>query len=602
MKLKSILKAFMLSAALAGVVVSSVSCDKQTNPGEEVTYGNIFGVVKDTQGELLSGVEVSVKGLDVAAVTGNDGKYVLDNVPVATQLVTFSKQGYATVGMTVPANRFIDGTAELNPVLEFANARIMGLVLDAQNGDIPFEGVSVSIGNNSMVTGVDGKYLFEDLTISDYTLTLSKSGCTTITKNLTADMFVDGIIEVETISMGGTELLPGLTAQDLKSAGKWFVNEYRGGYGRGGGRVDWSTVFMSASFGFYGNWEMQNEGCTLRIVEDNPVSTEMFDTYAYGIKSITEDNRILTVYVRTHQASISDPAVWGLQVIDLDAAEPKAVKVGEDKNHGDGSYSAYTFDLGAYVGKEVVLAIGIYHDANDTFKQLCVAHVSFAAEETPGDEYLPGIEVAGLEGWHMTQGHVRSMMPNPRKSFTGLPGAGENIQSKSNPAYHGWYGTGHIASEWGFMYVNKDVEPLASEGFVIKTRSGASADYDLPESYFYSKFAISAGTNVLTLTARNFDGNTPTVFKVTAIDEDCNVTFLDPSSNTAAEASKVDGGNGCWQFINNDGGAGSPEKYASFEYDLSQFNGKNVVITIGVHKGETSDGEQKLCIYGVSLK
>jgi len=585
----------MVFVALSGATAVANSCEDTPDTGEISDYGTLKGVVKDTQGEVLSGVEVGVKGTDATVSTGNDGTYVFENVPVATQLVTFRKSGYAVVGMTVPKNKFIDGVAVLNPVLEFANAKISGMVLDAQNGNVPFEGVDVSIGNKSMTTGADGKFLFEELTIQDYTLTLSKTGCASVTKELKADMFVDGIIEVDPIAMGGKEILPGLTAQDLKDAGRLYVNEYRGGYGRGGDRIDWSTSFMSAWFGFYGNPEMQNEGCTLRPVDGSPAGTDVFDSYAYGIKSITEDNKIMTVYVRTHNADAGNPAVWGVQAVDLNSVDPTAEKVGETMKHGDGSYSAYTFDLSAYVGREVVLAIGYYND-NQTWKQLCIAHVSFAAEETHNDDFLPGTEVAGLEGWHMTMEHVRSMMPNPRRTFTGIPSVGENIQSKSNPAYRGWYGTGHIASEWGFMYVSKDTEPLAGEGFVIKTRSGAQPDYATPESYFYSKFAVGSGCNRLVLSARNFDGNTATCFRLTAITEEGTVKAILPESNTAKVFSEAE--NGCCNFIHNE------NDYASFVYDLSEFDGQNVVITLGVHKGvsDNQGGEQKLCISGIELK
>ena len=77
------------------------------------------------------------------------------------------------------------------------------------------------------------------------------------------------------------------------------------------------------------------------------------------------------------------------------------------------------------------------------------------------------------------------------------------------------------------------------------------------------------------------------------------MTFLDPSQHKAVSANKVDGGNGCWEFINEQGGLDTPNDYASFEYDLSKFNGESVMICIGIHKGQ--GGEQKLCFHSIDI-
>ena len=54
-----------------------------------------------------------------------------------------------------------------------------------------------------------------------------------------------------------------------------------------------------------------------------------FDSYTYGSKKITEDNKILSLRIRTHNADDKTPVYFGVQVVDLSAAEPVAVKVGE---------------------------------------------------------------------------------------------------------------------------------------------------------------------------------------------------------------------------------------------------------------------------------
>ena len=179
-----------------------------------------------------------------------------------------------------------------------------------------------------------------------------------------------------------------------------------------------------------------------------------------------------------------------------------------------------------------------------------------------------------------------------------------NLEPQGGLGYRRWNGSNHILANWNLMFVSKDMEPAVSEGFVIKTTHGAKANYDLPESYFYAKFDIEAGANTMDLICRNFDANKMTTFKVVAITEDSVAAPVEPSANTAANASAVENGSGCWQFIHENGGPGAPENYAKFTYDLSAYNGKSVVICIGVYKGvtENQDGEQKLCVYGVEIR
>ena len=102
----------------------------------------------------------------------------------------------------------------------------------------------------------------------------------------------------------------------------------------------------------------------------------------------------------------------------------------------------------------------------------------------------------------------------------------------------------------------------------------------------------------MTLKTRNFGAN-PTYFKLTAVQSDGTVTHLAPTSNTAQQASAAE--DGCWMFIHEEGGADNPEGYASFVYDLSQFDGEDVTLAYGVYNGVADSGENKLVIYSIEL-
>ncbi|MDR1502905.1 MAG: carboxypeptidase regulatory-like domain-containing protein, partial [Prevotella sp.] len=166
-------------------------------------------------------------------------------------------------------------------------------------------------------------------------------------------------------------------------------------------------------------------------------------------------------------------------------------------------------------------------------------------------------------------------------------------------AYRAWRNVAHIGHEWAFVPLHKDPEVFPSEGYLIKTRgSGTQVNTKEPEAYFYSKFAIAPGSNQLTLKTRNF-GSNYTFFKLTAIKEDGTIVHVAPKSNTAQDAAAA--ADGCWKFKHGSGGAGDPDGYASFVYDLSQFNGNDVMLIFGVYKGESNGDESKLVFYNINL-
>lgn len=165
-------------------------------------------------------------------------------------------------------------------------------------------------------------------------------------------------------------------------------------------------------------------------------------------------------------------------------------------------------------------------------------------------------------------------------------------------AYQAWRQVSHIASEWSFIPLKKDPEVFASEGYILKTRNTPEVNTEVPESYLYAKFAIASGNNQLTFSTRNY-GDNFTYFKLTAIEDDGTITHIAPQTNTAQEALEAE--DGCWKFKHGDGAEGNPEGYAKFNYDLSQFNGSNVLLVIGVYNGEANTGENKLVFHNVNM-
>lgn len=540
------------------------------------------------------------------ATTNSQGVYTLENISIGTHIITFTKADYQTVSVTVVAGKFNEEqVAEVSPKMEYAAAKIKGKVTDAGKGSAPLEGVTVSISSTqTTTTGSDGTFEIGNLPLADYTVTFTKDGYASIVKKVVMADFVDGIATTD-VRMGGTEILRGLTIDDLKAAEKWYYNEYRGGRNAESyPHWDWACNYM-CTMDFRGDWEEQNEGTTLRIrnSEDdrkNPADLEMFDSFVFGSKLITEDNYMMTLQIRTHSADEAAPAYYGVQVVDLTAADPKAEMVGDVRTYASENYTSVPVDLSKYIGKEVIIAIGTFRaQTGDYWKQLVLRRIAFAKEVVEGWGWLPGTAVEELDGWKMTQEMVRSTMPQVKSQFTGMSPIGGSRDNYVD-AYRAWREVDHVCAEWSYMPLSKDPEVFPSEGYLIKTRGGNNVSTTVPESYFYAKFSIASGRNKMTLKTRNFSGTNATFFKVTAIRMDGTLMHLAPASNTAQFAEAA--ADGCWKFIHEAGGKGDPEGYADFVYDLSQFNGEDVMLTIGIFKGEENGDENKLVLRSITME
>ncbi len=603
MKSTNFLKTFALKGLLCVFIVALGACSDD-NKSAALDTGTVVGLVTDDVGQPIAGATVtitSIGGTDISATTGSDGKYTINNVTIDSHAVTFSATGYQTISMTITPSKFTEDKVATANMSLLKSVKIQGLVTQADKDHTPLADVVVSVSaSNTATTDAEGNYVLDGLGINDYEVTFTKAGFLTITRKVLKSDFIDGVVTLD-VQMGGVELLRGKTAVDLQYADKWFFSEYRGGRNADAyPHWDWACDYM-CTLDFQGAWQEQNEGTTLQIrntgsERENPANLDVFDSYVYGSKLITADNKILSLRVRTHSADAASPAYFGVQVVDLSVAEPATEKVGDTKTYASGDYTDFHFDLSKYIGKEVIVAIGIYRkETGNYWKQLVLRRIAFAQENATDWNWIPGTEV--VSGWKLTQEMVRSTMPHTLKSFTGIsPKSGD--RNNYVDAYRSWRDVAHVAATWSFVPLRKDPEVFRSEGYLIKTTSNGPIDTKVPEAYMYAKFSIKAGQNQLTFKTRNF-GSNYTFFKITAIENNGTVTHLSPKSNTAQEASAA--ADGCWKFKHGAGGAGDPDSYASFVYDLSQFNGSDVTLVIGVYNGELNGDENKLVLYNIAL-
>lgn len=102
--MKKILRTFLFVAMLGGIVSVAASCSDDES--ERVDYGTVTGIVLDEMDAPISGVTVTISGVEETVTTGSDGKYTAQNVSIDSHSVKFSKDGFQTIGVTITAGKF----------------------------------------------------------------------------------------------------------------------------------------------------------------------------------------------------------------------------------------------------------------------------------------------------------------------------------------------------------------------------------------------------------------------------------------------------------------------------------------------------------------
>lgn len=157
--------------------------ENRPTPPPPPTTGTVTGKVVDAStNQPLGGVTV-VSG-QLSATTDSTGAFSLSNIPQGSQQISFSLSGYATSTATVNiiAGSIVNlGTIPLstNPTTGI----IKGTVTDAANGQ-PMEGVTITVTgsfNGSTITGIDGSFIFTNVTPGSVTITASKTGYYSVT-------------------------------------------------------------------------------------------------------------------------------------------------------------------------------------------------------------------------------------------------------------------------------------------------------------------------------------------------------------------------------------------------------------------------------------
>ncbi|WP_251548481.1 carboxypeptidase-like regulatory domain-containing protein [Pumilibacter intestinalis] len=425
-------------------------------------------------------------------------------------------------------------------------------------------------------TYTDGKWSLDRLTMAD---AVALGNVTITLKGKYANIYADPSFTLTTSDYSGgsankeitlkeKDILPGLTFSQMQNAKTLDYDYYQGHRAH--------SILRSFAKSNPLRSEEQNEGDTIRVIENSAKSASEFNGYIYGVRTISEATKTMTVNMRTHDTS--NDTIFGVMVVDLESGA--RALIGGLRTSRQNSYNDVTFDLTEYVGKRVLIATGIFYTDECTRwdVQYVMHHIRFYNLESD---------------WGSTVDTLASNLLNN----TGVAGqsindfvGSANDKDKSN----------YIFSTWGTASKNfesADYELNAGEGALIKTRND---EWNVENCVFlYSKFSITAQNNYLRFNARGFGGNMPelavTVYSLGTNGEVVEKIITPDISAFDLNGNQVTDMGGGWIS-----GSWSTDNYTQFKWDLSEFEGQEVVIMIGLRN--TQGGENKIAIQQIHLE
>ncbi|MBV9242408.1 MAG: TonB-dependent receptor, partial [Acidobacteria bacterium] len=152
------------------------------------TTGQVEGVMKDPQGALIPGATVTIKstgttaGFTKSAVTGDDGYFIISNVPVGNYDVTVEKAGFATQRTQITVT--LDKAARVDIALAVGTTSVN---VDVTGG----ENVTIDPTDSKLQTNIT-KQVFEALPKGTTFTSLLKAAPNVRPEALTGGFQVDG--------------------------------------------------------------------------------------------------------------------------------------------------------------------------------------------------------------------------------------------------------------------------------------------------------------------------------------------------------------------------------------------------------------------------
>ena len=390
----------------------------------------------------------------------------------------------------------------------------------------PLSGVAVTLGEERKTTGTAGSYSFE-VAEGEYTLTFAKDGYVTQTKTVNTDNAVSGKVTLN-VSMAAAQ------KEYVVISGK--VTDAKSGAALEGAVISGSALESSVTTDTDGAY-------TLPQLEKGSYSfTVSMNGYTSQTVSVSESDITGTAYT------------LNIQLTAIPAEELVTVSGTVTADYPEGALAGVTVKIGTTEVKTD--ANGAY--SVQTSRDACTVEFSKAgyaavSESVSAEDVADGAHTLNAE---MTRNTVLAGKTNAELV--------EEYSSMNNIAVSGQLkDLIHAGTYWKEGGADGSAAGILSEGYRLESKQDNANDEF--RRYIYGKMTVSAENKIFDFWGRTF--GTTTEFAVSVIDP----VTLDRTLVKATGAEVV------WASL-------LSETLVRFTYDLSAFEGQNVILALGVRK------------------
>lgn len=403
-------------------------------------------VIIEVEGEAVEGKQ---------AVTAADGTYAISEIPISKYTVRMTKDGFNPFTKNISTINFRDGNATVNATLVQIGT-VTGKVTDKAGA--PLAEVTVKFLSKTTKTAADGTYTIADISIGSGTVSFEKKGYVSQTVSLTAASFVSAKATANAVMEG--EVLPGLSKEALELLTSAPEKEF----------VHGATIPIKGKWGMIGDLQDHSQG----YCPHGTVSGTDMSSYIYAKFAINESNCSMTIAAR-HFTEQGDAGQMGIKVVDASDYSVKMVRANNAAEDwvtvNEDNYMKFTYDLSAYKGKTVIIAIG-----NRIKGHCCINRIKFTT--TAAQEVLPYVTTDDI------------------KTLSSLNANGEAVKYAGDSVYNTFFRVGGVGKISEGTHFDADRKPQSGT-------NPATDNVDM-DNYIYGRFTISELSKFLKINTRCF--------------------------------------------------------------------------------------------------
>lgn len=541
-----------------------VACAPKT---KAPTVGTISGLLTDDEGIAIKAVTLKIG--DTSTVSDDSGKYTFKDITIGDVTISVDLEGYNPFTANVVAADFAKGVCVKNITLAAIKGSVKGKV-SGPTSTSPLAGVTVRMADKSTTTAADGTFEIANTKIlGTKSVKFTKDGYEDTTKSITIKSFILDSVNntyatktnftmAENDIEGLPTLKPYMVAEQAVDENKLFIHNSK-------------EVNIVDSFGTGGKVESHNEGiCLLSNIKSNEVQ-EVMESFIYNKFLIDSSTNQLSVKVRSFIGQNDDDAggpfianlmLWVIKsdktVVKFDKTYPATPEVWVDA----------IFDLSEYAGETITVVLGTSNGFHAPVSQISLESKSSSTKTIAlsGEADAPTATIKIYDAIK-------------EDSFVG------NYQLASN-----WrsFGKTSVGSEGIFINPDEKFDYKKYEAAVATDiTNGNTLAVDAWEKelaknpilgFIYANKAITETNNSLKLNMRTF------LEQLGGSDANGDLNKYNPYMYVWIVYEDDDGKQQIKKF---DGEriTGNDDAGQVFTYDLSEFNGKEVVVMIGSNVG-----------------